>query len=260
MNKKALLVVSFGTSYKETREKTLDVIERELAETLPEYDFYKAFTSGMILKKLRNRDNIFIPNVKEVLDIITEKGYSELAVQPTHILNGDEYEKMMRFLEPYRDRFEKISVGKPMLTRPCDYEATVNAVMEALGELNDDEALVLMGHGTEHFTDSSYAALDYRFKYMGYKNVFVGTVEGFPEIEHFMPMVKELSPRKVKLLPFMIVAGDHAINDMASDDEDSWNSVFKREGFETEIILKGLGEFKGIRNIFKEHLLEAVEK
>lgn len=258
--KKALLVVSFGTSYKETREKTLDVIERELSEAAEGYDFKKAFTSYMIMKKLKNRDGIHIDNAKEAMEKLVAEGYEEVIVQPTHILNGDEYEKMNRLMEPFIDSFNSVKVGKPMLTTSEDYDLTVEAIMDEVGALAEDEALVLMGHGTGHFSDSAYAALDYRFKARGYKNVFVGTVEGFPEIDDLMPLVKEYNPKTIKLLPFMIVAGDHATNDMASDEEDSWKTIFLNEGFQVEIILRGLGEFAGIRDIFKQHMLELVSE
>lgn len=254
--KKALLVVSFGTSYKETREKTIDIIERDLDQLAEGYDLRRAFTSFMIMKKLKNRDGIHIDNPKEALERLLSEGYEEVIVQPTHILNGEEYEKMHRLMEPYKNKFKSIKVGLPMLTSSNDYDLTVEAIMSEIGELKEDEALVLMGHGTGHFVDCAYAALDYRFKARGYKNVFVGTVEGFPEVEDMMPFVKESKANKVKLLPFMIVAGDHAINDMASDEEDSWKSIFLNEGFDVEIILKGLGEFKGIRDIFKKHVKE----
>lgn len=253
MSKKGLLVVSFGTSYKETRERTLDVIERELSQDAVGYDFKRAFTSGMIINKMKKRDGIFINNVKEAMEELVKEGYEEVVVQPTHILNGDEYEKMLRLMKPYVDKFKSVKVGVPMLTSSDDYENTVNAIMDEVGKLESDEALVLMGHGTGHFSDSAYAALDYRFKSMGHDGVFVGTVEGFPELSDMLPLIKKYNPKKVKLMPFMIVAGDHATNDMASDEDDSWKTILKNEGYEVEIIFKGLGELDGIRKIFRNH-------
>lgn len=254
MKDTALLAVSFGTSYKETREKTIDVIERDLQEAFPNADLKRAFTSGMILKRIRERDGLFINNVDEAMKEITAEGYKKLLVQPTHILNGDEFEKMLGMIMPYVDKLEKISIGRPLLTTSDDYEKTVEAVMSEMGDLKDNEALVLMGHGTGHYADAAYAALDYRFKAMGYKNVFVGTVEGYPELEDIVPMIKDFAPDKVKLLPFMIVAGDHATNDMAGDDEDSWKNILQGEGFEVECILKGIGEFEKVRKMYVEHL------
>lgn len=260
MEKRALLVVSFGTSYRQTREKTIDVIERELDEAACGFDLKRAFTSTIIMKKLKERDGIFIDNVGEAMERLLSEGYEHVVVQPTHILNGDEYEKMLSFMEPYSDKFKKISVGKPLLTSSDDYDRCVEAMMKEIGELKEDEAAVLMGHGSEHFSDAAYAALDYRFKARGYSGVFVGTVEGFPEIDDILMPLKKRNPKKVKLLPLMIVAGDHAINDMASDEDDSWNSILKSEGYETEVILKGMGEIAEIRDIFKEHMLKAMEE
>ena len=258
MKDTALLVVSFGTSYKETREKTIEVIEREIAEAFKEADFKRAFTSGMIIKRMKQRDGILVNNVDEALKEICDEGYKNVLIQPTHIINGDEFEKMLGMIMPYVGNFEHIKIGRPMLTTSNDYERVVNIIMEEMSDLSKDEALVLMGHGTGHYTDAAYAALDYRFKAMGYKNVFVGTVEGYPELDDIIPMIKEYNPSKIRLLPFMIVAGDHATNDMAGDDEDSWKNVLLNEGFEVECIIKGLGEMEGIRQIYIDHLKEEI--
>ena len=258
MKDTALLVVSFGTSYKETREKTIEVIEREMAEAFKEADVKRAFTSGMIIKRMKQRDGILVNNVDEALKEICDEGYKNVLIQPTHIINGDEFEKMLGMIMPYVGNFEHIKIGRPMLTTSNDYERVVNIIMEEMSDLSKDEALVLMGHGTGHYTDAAYAALDYRFKAMGYKNVFVGTVEGYPELDDIIPMIKEYNPSKIRLLPFMIVAGDHATNDMAGDDEDSWKNVLLNEGFEVECIIKGLGEMEGIRQIYIDHLKEEI--
>ncbi len=259
MKDTALLVVSFGTSYQETREKTIEAIEKDMAAAFPEADFKRAFTSGMIIKRIKNRDGIHVNNVSEATEEMVNEGYKKLLVQPTHIINGEEFEKMLSMIIPYIEKFESIKIGKPMLTSSDDYAKVVEVVMEDVKNtvgLDENDVLVLMGHGTGHYTDAAYAALDYRFKAMGYKNVFVGTVEGYPEIQDVLPQVKEFGAKKVKLMPFMIVAGDHAINDMAGDDEDSWKNIFEEAGLETQCILKGLGEIEGIRNIYIEHLKE----
>ena len=258
MKDTALLAVSFGTSYEETRKKTIEEIEKTLAQEFPQADLRRAFTSGMILRRLRERDGIHIDSVDEALKKIYEDGYQTLLVQPTHIINGDEFEKMISQLAPYREKFKNVYVGRPLLTSSKDYEDTVRIVMGENKDLKNDEALVLMGHGTGHFADAAYAALDYRFKAMGHLNVFVGTVEGYPELDDIIPAIRRFSPSKIRLMPFMIVAGDHAINDMAGDDEDSWKNILTGEGFSTECALKGLGEMKGIRQIYAEHLKKAL--
>jgi sirohydrochlorin cobaltochelatase len=258
MKKQAILVVSFGTSHKETRDKTIGAIEKSIADKYPERELRRAFTSGMIMKVLKNRDNMHIDNVTEAMERLVKEGFTDLIVQPTHIINGDEYEKMMAQIEPFMDKIETIRIGSPLLSSSEDYDATCRAVMKQLPQLKETDALVLMGHGTEHYVDAAYAALDYRFKALGYSNVFVGTVEGYPDIETVLEQVKCFGPEKVILMPFMVVAGDHATNDMAGDEEDSWKCIFNNAGFEVECLLKGIGEFEEIRKIYIEHI-EACE-
>lgn len=264
MSKTALLVVSFGTSYNETREKTIDKIEEKIANTFSDTDFKRAFTSGMIIEKIRKRDNIKINNVKEAIEEILQEGYSNILVQPTHIINGDEYEKMLEQLEPFIERFESVKVGAPLLTDSDDYDKVVEIISNEIGQLGEGEHAILMGHGTEHFIDVAYAALDYRFKAKGNRRIHVGTVEGYPMIEDIINELEYLKEkgeevRKVKLLPFMIVAGDHAINDMASDEEDSWKTLLEQKGYEVECIVKGIGEYTQIQDMFVEHLKKVAE-
>lgn len=258
--KQAMLAVSFGTSHKETREKTIEAIEQQLRENFPAYELRRAFTSGMIMNVLKKRDNIHIDNVREAMQKLQRDGFVSVVLQPTHIINGDEYDKMVEQAMEFKDVFHSISIGAPLLTESCDYHAVCEGVMAQFPDLAKDEALVLMGHGTGHFADAAYAALDYRFKALGYDNVFVGTVEGYPELDDILPQVKKYAPKKVILMPLMVVAGDHATNDMAGEDEDTWKSVFEKEGYEVECVLKGLGEFKEIRDIYIRHALAATGK
>jgi sirohydrochlorin cobaltochelatase len=256
--KKALLVVSFGTSHAETREKTVGAIEKNIAEAYPEYEVRRAFTSGMILKVLEKRDGIVIDNVAEAMSRLVSDGFEEVLVQPTHVISGDEYDEMAGDVMLFEDRFETLRIGAPLLFNTEDYQKVVRAVMEQFPDLGKRDALVLMGHGTGHRINAAYAALDYRFKDMGYGNVFVGTVEAYPDIETVARHVEAFRPEKVILMPLMVVAGDHAVNDMAGE-EDSWKSVFERAGFEVECVLKGLGEFQSIRDIYLEHVASALE-
>lgn len=258
--KKAILAVSFGTSHEDTRKKTIDVIEAQIRERFPQREVRRAFTSGMILRVLKERDNLHIDNVKEAMERLAADGFEEVFVQPTHIMNGDEYDKMVRQAEAEQCRFRKVQFGAPLLTASADYEKVCHGIMKRFSDLKPEEALVLMGHGTGHFADAAYAALDYRFKALGYKNVFVATVEGYPELDDILPMVREYDPKKVILLPFMIVAGDHAKNDMAGDEDDSWKNIFVQEGYEVECVLEGIGEFPEIREIFMEHIENGLEK
>lgn len=256
---RAILVVSFGTSYEETRKKTIDRIEADIHERYPQYRLYRAWTSGMIIKKILKRDGIRILNVKEAMEQMKTDGVQEVVVQPTHVLNGIENDLMMEDILSYQGQFSKIVIGAPLLTSQEDNERVVRVMAEAL-KPGKDEALVFMGHGTEHFANSIYAALDYQFKDMGYPNIFMGTVEAYPSIDSLVKKVRELHYRRIILSPFMIVAGDHANNDLAGDEEDSWKSIFEKEGFEVSCILKGLGEYPGVREVFCEHVKTSLEE
>lgn len=260
MEKKAILVVSFGTSYEETRKKTIDVIEEKIAEAFPEYTVYRAWTSKMIIKKLKNRDNIHINTVKEAIEQIIADGVTDLVIQPTHIINGVENDNMRRDAHILKKYFNSVKVGSPLLTTEEDNQAVVQAIAGEFSGLTEKQALVLMGHGTEHYANAIYAALDYRFKDEGYSNIFMGTVEGYPELDQVKKLVKAYGAEEVVLAPFMFVAGDHATNDMAGEDEDSWLNEFKREGYDVKAVIKGLGEYSAIQELFMNHIREAIEK
>ncbi len=259
--KKALLIVSFGTSHKETREKTIGEIERFISRAYPDRELRRAFTSSIIMKVLKTRDHMHVDNVREAMERLAEDGFKDVLVQPTHIINGEEYEKMMEQIMPFKNSFDAISVGKALLTSSRDYDEVCKAIMAEVPELdqkkNADQAaktaLVLMGHGTGHFSDAAYAALDYRFKALGYENVFVGTVEGYPEVSLVLKQVKDYAPDEVVLMPLMVVAGDHAVNDMAGEQEDSWKVLFKNAGYKVTCILRGIGEFTGIQKMYLDH-------
>ncbi|MBS6397437.1 MAG: sirohydrochlorin cobaltochelatase [Clostridiales bacterium] len=256
--KKGLLAVSFGTSVNETREKTIDVIEADLREAFPEYELYRAWTSGMIIRKLQKRDGVHVDTVTEAVKRMLADGVTELIVQPTHVINGVENDRMIQDVLAFQKQFEKISFGNPLLTSEEDSEAVIRALMEEYRELPKEEALVFMGHGTTHYANSIYAALDYKFKDMGYSHVFLGTVEAYPSLETLLKLVRASGVKKVTLAPFMVVAGDHAINDMSSEDEESWRSRFEAEGFSVSCVLKGLGEYPGIRNVYVKHVKDVL--
>lgn len=257
--KKAILVVSFGTSYHETRKKTIEACENKIKESFKDYDFYRAFTSGMIINKLKKRDNMFIDNPSEALEKLYNVGYQEVVVQSLHIICGDEYNKLKDMVAQYEDKFDKISIGRPLLTYIDDYRETVEAVKKDLDKMDIDEAVVFMGHGTEHESHSSYPAIEYMFRDYGI-NAFVGTVEGYPELEQVIKKLKNRNIKTVDLLPFMLVAGDHAINDMASDEEDSWKTILEKEGFNVKVHVKGLGENPYIQEKFKNHALDCMKE
>ena len=252
--KKAILVVSFGTSHNDTRKVTIDAIEQDIQAAFPDYALYRAWTSKMIIKKVNARDHVHIFTVKEAMEQMREDGITDVMVQPTHVINGVENDRMKEDALAYQQDFHSISFGDPLLTSEQDNLDVIQAIAEEFSDLKQEEALVLMGHGTTHYTNAIYAALDYTFKDKGYKNIFLGTVEAYPSMETLMKIVKEYDPEKVILAPFMIVAGDHAKNDMAGDNPESWYNQFRAAGFQTETVVKGLGQYPGIRKILVEHL------
>ena len=257
---KAILVVSFGTSFHRTREKTIDRIEADIEAAYPDYQIYRAWTSKMIIAKLLRRDGVKVPTVAEAVEQMIADGITELIVQPTHVINGVENDLMKEDVLKRRDAFERVAFGDPLLISQEDNVAVIRAVMEEFPDLKEDEALVLMGHGTTHYANAIYAALDYTFKDMGYSRVFLGTVEAYPSMESLKKQIRALGPKRLILAPFMVVAGDHAIHDMSGQDEDSWRSQFEREGYEVVCQMKGLGEYSGVRQIYLEHVREAQEK
>ena len=257
--KKAILAVSFGTSHEDTRKVTIDAIEDSMRDAFPDYPVYRAWTSKMIIRKLKNRDNIIVPTVREAMEQMISDGITDVLVQPTHVINGIENDLMKEDALSYRDSFHSISFGDPLLTTEEDSHKVIAAIAEEFSNITKKQALVFMGHGTTHFANSIYAALDYTFKDKGYHNFFLGTVEAYPSMESLKKMVKAYQPEEVVLAPFMIVAGDHAKNDMAGDDPESWYSQFKDEGYEVKAVLKGLGEYKGIRRLFIDHI-RAIDK
>lgn len=253
--KKGILIVSFGTSHMDTLEKTIAVIERYAAEKFPDYIIYRAFTSTVIIRKLRRNQGIEVDTIEKALDRMAADGVEEVIVQPTHIINGIENDAMNDILEKRRHMFRRMCTGRPLLSSVDDYKKSVHAVM-AQTELSDDEMLILMGHGTDHHANSAYPTLEYTFHALGYTQVLVGTVESFPELQNVLSRLEVSGKKKTVLMPFMFVAGDHAKNDMAGK-EDSWKSRLEEEGYQVRVVLKGLGEFEGIRKLFAEHIEEA---
>ena len=248
--KKAILAVSFGTSHNDTRKITIDAIEQDMQAAFPDYALYRAWTSKMIIKKVNARDGVHICNVKEAMEKMLQDGITDVLVQPTHVINGIENDLMKEDALAFQEQFHSISFGDPLLTSEQDNLAVIDAITSEFKTLTKDEVLVLMGHGTTHYANAIYAALDYTFKDKGYSNIFLGTVEAYPTMESLLKMVHAYQPKKVVLAPFMIVAGDHA----KSDEPDSWYSQFKAAGYDVEPVLKGLGEYTGIRKLFIEHL------
>ena len=247
----AILIVSFGTSYNDSRDKTIGAIETAAAEAFPEYEVRRAFTSQIIIDKLKERDNLEIDNVTEALDRAVADGIKTLIVQPTHLMNGYEYTDLKEELETYRDKFEKIALGEPLLTSEEDFRAVAETITSETSSYDDGKtAICFMGHGTEADSNQVYAKMQQTLAAMGKDAYYIGTVEAEPTLEDVMAAMKDKGYSRVVLEPLMVVAGDHANNDMAGDEEDSWKSQLQASGYEVECVLKGLGEFEGIQDIY----------
>ena len=260
MDKKAILAVSFGTSYQDTLERTIGAIERQIAAAFPDRSLIRAFTSGMICRKLRERDGIEVPSPAQALEQLLGEGVTDVVIQPTHVINGAEYDKLMAQAAPYRDKFARLAVGKPLLTSVEDYEAVAQAILAQLPGQRADTAHVFMGHGTEHYVNPSYTQLEYLFHDMGRKDIVIGTVEGYPGLEQVLRRLSERPEvRKAALHPLMVVAGDHARNDLAGEEPDSWKNALEHAGYGVACDLRGLGEFPGIQQLFAGHARQAAD-
>ena len=242
---KAVLVTSFGTSHKDTREKCLDLIENEVRAKYGSEKVERAYTSGVIRRIVERKEGIHIFDQNEGLEALKNKGYDEIITMSLHILDGIEYAKL-------NDKYGKIS--KPLLVNDEDFEKVVND--EEFNSTEGNDAIVFMGHGSESAADSTYQRLQEEYLKAGKDNIFIATVEGQVTIEDVIQKLKGRGFSKILLKPFMIVAGDHAKNDMASDEEDSWKTILQNEGYEVTPVLKGMGEYKFIHNMFMDKLEE----
>ncbi|RDU24547.1 sirohydrochlorin cobaltochelatase [Anaerosacchariphilus polymeriproducens] len=254
----AILIVSFGTTYNDTRMVTIDAIEKEVRNAYPDYQVYRAWTSKIIRDKVFQRDGVKIMSVTEAMETMIKDGIMDVIIQPTHVINGIENDSMKEEASVFQKEFHSIKFGNPLLTDEMDHDTVIQIIAEEFQYLKQDEVLVLMGHGTPHYVNSIYAALDYKFKDKGHSNIFIGTVEAYPSIETLLNKVADYSPKKVILTPFMIVAGDHANEDMSGQEEDSWYNQFKNAGYEVNCILKGLGEYPAIRQLFVQHIADVM--
>lgn len=259
-NENAILVVSFGTSYNDSRNVTIGAIEAAVMEAYPGYDVRRAFTAQTVIDIIKERDGITIDNVTEALDRAAADGVKNLIVQPTHLMDGLEYADIKKELENYQDKFESLTLANPLLADDADFDAVVSALVSDTAVYDDGKtAICYMGHGTHADSNAVYAKMQGKFADAGYKNYFVGTVEAEPALEDVMAEVKKGDYERVVLLPLMVVAGDHATNDMAGDEEDSWKTAFQKEGYEVVPVLKGLGQIYPIQQIYVQHVQNAID-
>ena len=248
--KKGIIVASFGTTHKDTRVKTIENIEKKISKTFTDYHVMRAFTSRMVIGKIKKNEDIHIFNEKEALLQMESLGIEkkDVYIQPLHIIPGIEYEKLLKL--------EDVHVAKPLLFD----ENTIDEVIDHMGfSLKPEEAMILFGHGTRHRSDAIYALFNERLQKKGHERVFMITAEGELDLEGLLPILKEKQFSHIYLQPFMIVAGDHAKNDMASDDEDSLKSILMAHGFDVTPIVKGLGEYDFIGDMFIERCRNCIE-
>ena len=256
-----LLVLSFGTSFNDSRRLTIGAIENALAEKFTDYDVRRGFTANIIIDHVARRDGEIIDDVDQAMQRALDNGVKNLVVQPTHLMNGFEYNDLIAQVGQYADAFESVSFGEPLLTSDDDFKRVETAITDWTKEYDDGKtAIVFMGHGTEADSNSVYQKMQDLLTSDGFNNYYIGTVEAEPSVTDVLEMVKAGEYERVVLEPLMVVAGDHANNDMAGDEEDSWKSIFEAEGFKVEVLLRGLGENEQIREIYKDHAQAAIDK
>lgn len=246
-DKASVLMVHFGTTFDGTRKNTIDAVNDEAKKEFPDMEIREAYTSRIIMRRLKER-GIVKDNPAEALDKLAKEGYTHIIVQPTNVINGVESKTLEQQLEMYKDKFKEIRTGSALLSTPEDYKAVAEIIDKEVGKVTDDEAVVLVGHGTHDNGNAAYPAMDYTAKSMGYK-FYVGTIEGFPEFDDVVKGLKKDNIKKVILMPFMFVAGDHANNDIAVD----WKEALEKEGFIVKVKLTSLGMMEDIRKMFINH-------
>lgn len=263
--KKAILLLSFGTTHEDTRKLTIDVIEKKVKDRFKDYEIRRAFTAHRIIDILKKRDGIIEFTPEEALNSLAEENFTEVIVQPLHIIPGEEYDYIKKVVHIFNHKniFERLKLGRPILyfkgiedEVPDDYEILV----EALGKTMDfQENILFMGHGTKHHANACYLCLQQVLRDRGYNHVYIANVEGYPTLEHIIPILKKEGIKKLKLTPLMVVAGDHAKNDMAGDEEDSWKNILLKEGFEIDTYIKGLGEISEFQDLYIKHIEDVIE-
>ena len=252
--KKAILLVSFGTTYPETREKTIMALEREFKEEFPDYKVVTAFTSRIIMRRIKAKEGITFHNPSEALDLLKAEGYTHVLVQGTHIMNGLESETLAKELAGHKADFTVLRQSAPLLTVLDDYRAAAEAIAPTYKDNKKDEATVFIGHGTHHPGNSAYSMMENVMHEFYSENVFFGTVEGYPTLDSVIRQLKAKNIKHVNLYPFMIVAGDHAHNDIGVE----MKKELEEQGFTVTAPLQGLGENKAIRDIYVEHAKYAI--
>ena len=256
-----ILVVSFGTSYNDSRRLTIGAIENAIAEAFPDWSVRRGFTAQIIIDHVERRDGIHIDNVEEALERAIDNGVKNLIVQPTHLMAGIEYAELEETLAEYADSFDQVILGANLLDTDEDFAKVEQAMVDLLADYDDGEtALVYMGHGTEAESNAIYAKMQEQLTADGYENYYVGTVEAEPSLDDVLAAIEGKGYKKVILHDMMVVAGDHAHNDMADpEDPESWYSTFAAAGYEVEALLDGLGEVPEIQQMYVEKVQASID-
>ncbi|MDO5733519.1 MAG: sirohydrochlorin cobaltochelatase [Eubacteriales bacterium] len=256
-----LLCVSFGTTYAESRERCIGGIEKALAAAFPEQELRRAFTSKFIIRKLEKRDGIKIDQVDTALLKMQQAGVTEVLVQPTHLISGFEYTKVMDSLRQELAKFKSIRIGRPLLSSGEDFQRMADILAELCPaeRAGKKTAYAWMGHGSDHQANLVYERLKEILDARGLKQIMIGTVESKPDVTDVISELQAYQPEHVVLRPLMVVAGDHATNDMAGSEPESWRSQIEAAGFSTEAVLEGLGELPEVQALYVEHAKKAVE-
>ena len=255
-----LLVLSFGTSYNDSRRLTIGAIEGDLEKAFPDFSVRRGFTANIIIDHVQRRDNILIDDVDAALERAVNNGVKNLVVQPTHLMHGLEYDELVEEVGNYSDAFDQVVFGEPLLSSDDDFARVEKAITEWTASYDDGEtAICFMGHGTEADSNEVYQKMQDLLTKDGYTNYFVGTVEAEPSLDDVLAKVQAGNYKRVVLEPLMVVAGDHANNDMAGDEDGSWKKTFEDAGYEVECLLRGLGENEDIRAIYVDHAKAAID-
>lgn len=261
--KKAILVISFGTSHLEALKNSIEKIENKIKDEFKEYNVFRAFTSHFIIKKLKEKSDLDILTPDKALEDLKLRGYDEVIVQPLHLIPGEEFDYIKGIVERRKNDFKALKLGRPiffyqgMNGLPEDYSLFIDSIKEVL---DGEEGVILFGHGTEHPSNAVYGMLQTVLVDEGYENVFVATVEGYPTISNVVKRIKNKGIKKVKLVPLLLVAGDHAKNDMASDEDGSLKSLLQKEGIEVKLHMYGLGEFDKFDGLYINRIYDSIEE
>lgn len=266
MKERAIVIVSFGSTVTSMRKKTLDAFEAMVRAEYPDYDVYQAFTSRIVIQRVRETEGIYPLTEKGIMYHLAAQGYKEVILQPLHIIPGAEYDKAMQLVEKWKNEriFRRLALGRPLLRfigqegeRPDDFGLFLNALHEDVPQM-PGEGLLLVGHGTMHQSQAMYSALHLKARELGRNNVWISTLEGFPEWRYWLQEMQYVGIRKIHLKPLFFMAGDHVLNDIFGDEEDSVVNVLRSKGFEVVEDRRGLGEQAEMLNLYLEHLKDAV--